>query len=159
MFDWVCWKCIVLALKWLYVLFHLIQLSKRIVNETLGLQLTVDNQSLIVAKVSLSSQPVIVIDNFRKFTIHHLCPVHQVFIVSTSSLLLLLLLFVLPSFPFFLSLVSPSSSSILPYTNLSSTIKHQALPGAGTRARTVAGCRGNLLHTDGCRHLLLPQVG
>ena len=53
------------------------QLSKRIVNETLGLQLTVDNQSLIVAKVSLSSQPVIIIDHFRKFTIHHLCPVHQ----------------------------------------------------------------------------------
>ena len=138
-------------------------------NETLRQQFVVDNQSLVVTRTYLRSQPVIIIDTFCKFThspfvacicpsLHHPRPLFLFFLflpvlpIPSSSLSLFLLL----SFPFPLSLsLSPSLSS----TTLSSTTQHQALPGAGSGAGTVTDCRGNLLHTVDCRYLLLPQVG
>ena len=127
----------------------------------------VDNQSLVVTRTYLRSQPVIIIDTFCKFThspfvacicpsLHHPRPLFLFFLflpVLPIPSFFSLSLFLLLSFP------SLSLSLSLSSTNLSSTTQHQALPGAGSGAGTVTDCRGNLLHTVDCRYLLLPQVG
>lgn len=136
-------------------------------NETLRQQFVVDNQSLVVTRTYLRSQPVIIIDTLRRFThspfVACICPslLHPrplflfflllpVLPIPSSSLSLFFLL----SFPFPLSLSLSLSS-----TTLSSTTQHQALPGAGSGTGTVTDSRGNLLHTVDSRYLLLPQVG
>ena len=68
-------------------------------NETLRHQFVVDNQSLVVARTYLRSQPVIIIDTLRKFTTPHLCPI---FVLPSSS-----------SSSFSFLLVSPCPASLL----------------------------------------------